>query len=98
MADLRTSTTPYYRAEGLDVVKRPVVNPGGGITTGFTVCRTNEYVEGAAETVADALNRLPEAEALLVKAASALRSGDEVQVNLIADLIEDWMCGNGHQS
>lgn len=95
MADQRTSSTPFYSAQGLAVVKRPVVNASGGTTTGFTVCHVNEYIDGAAETIADALNRLPEAEAMLVKAASALRGNDEVEVNLIADQIEDWMCGNG---
>lgn len=65
MTDKRTSDAPLYRAEGLQVVKRPVVNPAGGTTMGFRVCTVNEYVDGAAEVIADALNRLPELEAAL---------------------------------
>lgn len=48
-------------------------------------------IEGAAEEIARSLNRLPEAEALLIETASAIRSGADAQP--LADKIEEWVVG-----
>lgn len=60
------------------------------------VAECSDFIDGAAGQIARALNRLPQAEALLVGAAAALRSldGGTVVSTLAQDLaeqIEDWM-------
>lgn len=57
------SEAPLYYAKGLEVWKRPVERPGKtpgttDSTFGFKVCECNEYVEGAAEEIAAALNHM----------------------------------------
>jgi hypothetical protein len=52
---------------------------------------TAQAPEGSAGEIARALNRLPEAEALLIEIASAIRSGADAQP--LADQIEEWVVG-----
>lgn len=56
---------PFYYVRGRGVHKRPIDLPNGASTLGFQVCQCSEYVDGAAKTIADALNRLPQLETML---------------------------------
>ena len=86
----------------LQVRKRPVESEDGrGSTMGFVVCTCDEDVEGAAEEIARSLNRLPEAEAILIDVAGKIRAEEATDPhgkNHLGDLpkvaaaIEDWMC------
>lgn len=70
--------------------------PDGG-QMGFRVCTCAEDVGGAAQEIARALNRLPEAEALLVDIVSAIRqvggglTGPAAELTSRANAIEEWM-------
>lgn len=84
----------YVGDDGLSVFKRPVQSfredgTSAGSTMGFKVCTTDEWVDGAAVEIARSLNRLPKAEALMIKVAGSIREGAEPQP--LADEIEQWI-------
>lgn len=97
----------YVADDGVSVFKRAVheINettgqPTGKVQMGFKVCVCDEFVEGAAEQIARALNRLPKAEAILIDVASTIRSetanwdrGDDFPQAILdrADAVEEWM-------
>jgi len=64
----------YYVPDGSPrlVYRRPVTTEEGTVM-GFRVCETDEYIDGAAEEIAHALNELPKVQLLLIEAAQALR-------------------------
>lgn len=83
----------YVKDNGLEVFSRP---PSPTLL-GFRVCTAEEDVDGAAEEIATALNRLPEAEAKLLEIVAAIRQIGDTLTGPAADLltkaqaIEDWM-------
>lgn len=81
----------FYAVNGVDYSSVQRRTPDGRLEE---VATASPFIDGAAEQIARALNRLPEAEQLLIQAAQALRSGDEKRVNDMADVIEDWMVGD----
>ena len=84
---------PRFFADGLKVMQRPDV-PG---LVPFEGCACSPDVDGAAEEIATALNRLPEAEAKLLEIVAAIRQVGGTLTGPAADLltkaqaIEDWM-------
>jgi hypothetical protein len=75
-----------YFADGLMVHRRDPVT-----MEDTYVCECSDFIAGAAEQIARALNRLPKAEELLVQAAQTLRGGVIEPPAELATEIEEWM-------
>lgn len=103
LANAEVETDLYY-AEGTKVYRRGVVEvsditnePTGRAIEEQFICECSDFVEGAAEQIVRALNRLPKAEAVLVDVvarirAEAERADDIAGLEDVADAIEEWMC------
>lgn len=83
----------FYVAEGEDqyggmaaVMRRDETDPDNAVM----VCVVGQ-IEGVAEEIARSLNRLPEAEALLIHTAQSIRAGADPQP--LADALEEWAVG-----
>lgn len=79
----------YVADDGRSVYQRPHETDAGGTAMGFRVCVCDPDVEGAAAEIVRALNRLPQAEGVLIEVAQAIRAGGDAQEQ--ADKIEAWV-------
>lgn len=93
--NVETEMDLFY-AEGDTVHKRGLVEANetdhaltGQEVAGFWVCQCSDFIPGAPEQIARALNRLPKLEVLLVEIAGVLRSGEADALNKMAAKIEE---------
>lgn len=101
LANAEVETDLYY-AEGTKVYRRGVVEvsditnePTGRAIEEQFICECSDFVEGAAEQIVRALNRLPKAEAILVDVVGTIRAAETDDCKELvtrADAIEEWMC------
>ena len=69
------------------VMRRDETDPDNAVV----VCLCMSPIEGVAEEIARSLNRLPEAEAILIHTAQSIRAGAEPPE--LADALEEWAVG-----
>lgn len=101
--------TDLFFARGNMVYRRGIVEARetdgqltGRETEEVFVCEASDFIDGGAEQIVRALNRLPKAEAILIDVAQTIRLADEnhdpdsragFPIELVnrADAIEEWM-------
>lgn len=83
--------TNIFYAEGNKVYRLDADGP-------VWVASANPDIEGAAEQIVRALNRMPKAEAILIDVCAKIRTreagpddGDTAEIDACADAIEEWM-------